>query len=178
MLPRLLAQVFLSCHALVERRRLEIYWFFLNGSSAEQDMSIEMDQDTAEFMLRHMRAHFKTIFPLKGQQFEDAYGKVLSHLATWVADTLKLRTQEEAADLLANSRLRSTVDSYLYILVSATLQHPRAEFTDDCGEEQAFDLKIHAESIDGDHVKQGDSCVVVFPSFPPEKRFIIPVVQT
>jgi len=86
--------------------------------------------------------------------------------------------QEEAADLLANSRLRSTVDSYLYILVSATLQHPRAEFTDDCGEEQAFDLKIHAESIDGDHVKQGDSCVVVFPSFPPEKRFIIPVVQT
>ncbi|CAN0340250.1 unnamed protein product [Scytosiphon promiscuus] len=177
-LPRLLAQVFSECYALVENRRLEICSFFLCGSNVEQTSAMEMDQDTADFMLRHMRAHFKTIFPLTGQHFEDAYGKIINRLATWVSATLESRTTEEAAQLLASSRLRGIVESYLEIVVSAALQQPRAEFTDDCGEEQAFDLKVHAESICGAHVKHGNSCVVVFPSFPPQKRFVLPAVQT
>ena len=175
-LPHLLARVFLECHALVEERRLEVHSFFLCGSNVHQDTATEMDLDTAKFMRRHMRLHFKNVFPVTGQQFEEAYVKVLNSLAGWMSESIDGLTSQGAIELLGGSGLRGIMEVYLNILVSAALQHPREEFTDDCGQEQAFDRNIHAHSIDGDHLNHGDTCLVVFPSLPAQEKYVLPAL--
>ncbi len=175
-IPRILARVFVECHALVEHRRLEVYSFFLCGSMTA-NAATEMEENTAVFMRRHMRLHFDTMFPLRGQPQEDAYGAILDKFATWVSTALEGRiTEEQVAGLLQSHQLRRLVTTYLDIMVNVTLQHPRLEFSDDCGQEQAFDVEVHANPIDGSILKRGETCVVVFPALPSQKKYVLPAL--
>lgn len=176
--PQLLATIFSESQAEVERRRLEVHAFFLCGSDVPTTTT--MDQDTAEFMLKHMRLYFKEIFPLTGKNVEEACDRIANELAEPIRVALGSAALEEAGKLFRANSLRKIIKSYLYILVCATLQHPRTKFRGDCGQEQYFDPQIHAPSIDGDALLPGDKCVVVFPAMKAEasdKGYILRAVE-
>lgn len=89
---------------------------------------------------------------------------------------------------LNGTKLDRVVAQYLPILVGATLHHSPVLFADDVGTVQRFDATIHAAFIDGDAVKIGQACFVVFPALVEErqggqglqllsKSYVLPIVK-
>lgn len=185
-LPHLLAQIFMHCNALVERRLRDHVSFFSGGGNVDIS-TCDMDQETADFMRDHLRRHYLTLFPLKGGDLQMACEQVFNGLGEWVADQVSNWTASFAKDhVLGNSGLNRVIEQYLVVLVNTSLQHPPVVFEGDCGTEQSFDPQIHADSIDGDALRAGDKCVVVFPALsaesetapsepkPVNKKFVLP----
>lgn len=159
-LPRLLAEVFSLCHDLVEERLQKHAEFFLGGLNVKDPMS-EMDSETAGFMLQHMRRHYRSLFPIAGDDLETASSTVINSLKTWVSGEMA-DAGETTPELVTG--LETVTEKYISFFVHAKLQHPPVVFGNDVGEEQRFDRNLHNPSIDGDFLEVGQKCVVVFPA--------------
>lgn len=174
----LLAQLFRVCQDVVKSQHGRFKSFFVGGAGAAcKGSEPGMDESTASFMLRHMRHHYCTLFPVTGTPFKKACRGVISRLADGVKDRIR--------HLQVAPGLEKVIQEYLLILVGGLLQHPPVEFANDCGMENDFDPKLHADSIDGDDVGAGEKCIVVFPALmkeiegeglqPLNKKYILPL---
>lgn len=161
---QIVADLFLQCQALVNLRQNQHTEFFLGGASATRAGNVKaMGQDTADFMRQHLRRHYTTLFPLVGAEIDQACKTVLVEMfQKWAVDNrayyLTSRVVKSPPPSMAN-----VIKEYLHILVTATIQNPPVVFSDDCGKEQPFDPSTHSQPIDGDAIRKGESCIVVFP---------------
>lgn len=191
-LPVVLADVFLQCQTLVMRLYFQ-YNFFFRGkvsSVVEGDENEAMDKETANFMLKHMRRHYSTLYPLTpGRGLETACDEVVGEVAGMLLrrNNMDMAGVHLWSNYLTKTGVQSVIKEYLSILVGVTL-HPLATFSNDCGNIDAFNKKIHNNSIDGDSLPLGGECVVVFPVLigeleagqgfgPIGKKYILPTPQ-
>eukprot|EP00752_Nemacystus_decipiens_P002184 g2079.t1 len=182
-LPWVLSHVFLECQELVEgivRKHAE----FMVGGFGGQDTMSRVDEATADLFRHHIRRHHRTLFPLAGERLQSVCTRVTSKLGGDLEYGVPDSSPGEVREKLT-MKLERVVAEYLHILVGASLQHPAAIFSDDCGTMQDFDAMIHVESIDGDALGTGEACMVVFPALlvkcengtgfqPASKPYILP----
>ena len=163
-LPHLVAQIFIQCNEVIEHRHNEHLLFFLGGVKVDSQ-ACGLDQETSDFMLQHMRRHYLTLFPLEGDDLQAACENIFNRLGAWLSEQTATWSESTAKEkMLENPGLHKVIKEYLFILVNTTLQHPPVEFAKDCGADEGFDLRLHEESIDGDALRAGEKCVVVFPA--------------
>lgn len=161
--PGVLAQVFLQCHALVRRQYLGYNAFFLGKPTVEGAQGDTMEEGTANFMLKHLRRHHRTLYPVAPRSgLERACRGVVEEMALMLRrnPTVDVAT---IVEYLIGTGVQEVIKIYLPIMVSVTL-HPPLAFAHDCGRIDDFNKKIHANSIDGDAVCAGEKCVVIFPA--------------
>lgn len=183
--PILLAQVFLECQALVMRHHhTHTAYFHGKMSCVEGGESDAMQEEVETFMLKHLRRHYLTLYPLSpGQDFDKAIQHVMRGLATMLSRRHNVHSNI-AFSYLSRTGIEGVIEQYLSILVCVTL-HPPAAFSDCCGCINPFNKKTHNHSIDGDAVRSGGPCVVVFPTLvgeleagqgsrPIGKKYILP----
>lgn len=163
--------VFHACRRCVEKRYAEIVRFF-QGEAADTRGNA-MDPETKQFMLKHLRRHYTTLFPLlEAKAREQALGDVIARVIRSADFHPHDRDEEDRQwthEALIRCGIEKVVHAYLQIVVHVHLQEPRGTFTDDCKRGNIvvpFDPRFHQEpSIDGDafpHPKH-KRCIVVFP---------------
>lgn len=162
----LLHKVFFLCAELIEERREELISVF-RGKQTDGCDDGKLDPPTAAFMHQHMCRHYLTLFPLTGEELQNAHDKIASSLARDIMDSTewdwRQRDSGEVVEALLSGGFSTIVPDYLSIMVSCCLQDPPITFTDDIGKVQRYNSDIHAKPIDG-RKPAGDRCIVVFPS--------------
>ena len=167
-LAQVLSQAFLGCEDLINSI-VRGHELFMRGGMDIKNGANPVDEVTVDVFRQHVRRHHLTLFPLTGERLENACCEVISKVARWLQDFFFRTSGDEIVGDLINTKLDQVVAEYLPIMVGATLLEPAVAFSNDCGTEQPFDPTIHAESIDGDAVKVGQPCIVVFPALQIER---------
>lgn len=184
LLPQLLVQVFRHCWNRVSGLHQRYVAVFAGLSEPTGHMVHIPDEATEYFMLQHMRRYYKSLYLLDVPDCDAEINEVISKLGAGMEAEYKLEATEVKSGLV-KSGLAKVILEYFHIIAAITL-HPKIALADDWGQQQLFDPKVHAPSIDGDGLDKGHQCIVVFPALlkdveggnqgePPSKKFVLPV---
>eukprot|EP00752_Nemacystus_decipiens_P018725 g16788.t1 len=160
-LPWLLHKLFYLSTELIDERREELLNIFVGGAGEGAR------EEESAYMLRHLRRHYRTVFPLSGDNLRTAVHNVMMALAHSMIDSEEWNPSAKdpiaVQSALAASGLEQIVQEYLTIAVLCCLQHPVMTFTDDLGEVERYAPERHAEPLDGEAAREW--CIIIFPAF-------------
>lgn len=148
-----LPQLFQECRVKVEARHQVVKSFlFPAGGKVNKTM-----------MREHMCNNHKVLFQLtrseeRGVVVQDILNSIGNHLSH------SSFRNDDIDVILGDKHLEMVVRKYLEIIVNVCLQDPPATFRSDCGHQQEYDRKRHSRPVDGESIRAGQVCTVIFPA--------------